>query len=122
MLNTDVDGLHGQFLTIDENGQRLFALTTNGLSIVQLSRVPLGIGALNPASGSAAGGTTVTLRGSGFQSGITASFGGKSVVVTFTDVNALTISTPQVSSGPQQLVLTNPDGESVSLDAAFLAQ
>jgi hypothetical protein len=24
--------------------------------------------------------------------------------------------------GPQQLVLTNPDGESVSLDAAFLAQ
>ena len=122
MLNTDVDGLHGQFLTIDENGQRLFALTTNGLSIVQLSHVPLGIGTLNPATGSAAGGTTVTLRGSGFQSGITATLGGKSAAVTFTDMNTLTITTPQTSTGAQQLILTNPDGESVSLDAAFLAQ
>ena len=122
MLNTDVDGLHGQFLTIDENGQRLFALTTNGLSVVQLSRVPLGIGTLNPAAGSAAGGTTVTLRGSGFQSGITATLGGKSATVTFTDMNTLTVTTPQVSAGTQQLVLTNPDGESVFLDAAFLAQ
>jgi hypothetical protein len=55
MLNTDVDGLHGGFLTIDENGQRLFALTTNGLTIVQLANVPLGIGTLTPSSGSAAG-------------------------------------------------------------------
>jgi hypothetical protein len=30
--------------------------------------------------------------------------------------------TPVLSSGAQQLVLTNPDGESVSLDAAFAAQ
>jgi IPT/TIG domain len=119
MLNTDVDGLHGQFLTIDENGQRLFALTTNGLSIVQLSRVPLAIGTLNPANGSAAGGTAVTLRGSGFQSGMTATLGGKSPAVTFTDMNTLSITTPPTSAGPQQLVLTNPDGESVSLDAAF---
>jgi hypothetical protein len=122
MLNTDVDGLHGQFLTIDENGQRLFAITTNGLSIVQLSHVPLGIGTLNPASGSAVGGTTVTLRGSGFQSGITATLGGKSAAVAFTDMNTLTITTPQTTTGPQQLVLANPDGESVSLDAAFQAQ
>jgi DNA-binding beta-propeller fold protein YncE len=42
MLNTDVDGLHGGFLTTDENGQRLFALTTSGLSIVQLADVPPG--------------------------------------------------------------------------------
>jgi hypothetical protein len=27
-----------------------------------------------------------------------------------------------MAPGPQRLVLTNPDGESVSLDAAFLAQ
>jgi hypothetical protein len=26
MLSTAVDGLHGSFLTVDENGQRLFAL------------------------------------------------------------------------------------------------
>jgi hypothetical protein len=122
MLSTDVDGLHGQFLTTDENGQRLFALTTSGLTIVQLSYAPLGIGTLNPANGTAAGGVSVTLRGSGFRNGVTATLGGKSATVTFTNMNTLTLTTPATATGPQQLVLTNPDGESVSLDAAFEAQ
>jgi hypothetical protein len=115
-------GLHGGFLTVDENGQRLFALTTNGLTIVQLANVPLGIGTLVPATGAAAGGTSVTVRGSGFESGMTATLGGKPATVTPIDLNTLTLSTPAIHTGPQQLVLTNPDGESVSLDAAFLAQ
>jgi hypothetical protein len=29
--------------------------------------------------------------------------------------------TPALSAGPKQIILTNPDGESVSLDAAFSA-
>jgi hypothetical protein len=37
-------------------------------------------------------------------------------------MNRLTLVTPPLSSGPQQLDLTNPDGESVSFDAGFLAQ
>jgi hypothetical protein len=122
MLNTDIDGLHGAFLTTDENGQRLFALTASGLSIVQLASVPLGIGTLSPSSGPAAGGTLISLRGSGFKSGITATLGGKSTTVSLTDMNTLVLTTPALSAGPQQLVLTNPDGESVSLDAAFVAQ
>jgi len=40
MLSADVDGLHGRFLAIDENGRRIFALTASGLTIVQLARVP----------------------------------------------------------------------------------
>ncbi|MGB7498101.1 MAG: IPT/TIG domain-containing protein [Candidatus Acidiferrum sp.] len=122
MLNTDIDGLHGGFLTTDENGQRLFALTTSGLSILQLANVPLGIGTLAPSFGSASGGTGVTVRGSGFQTGIKATLGGKSMTVTLTDMNTLTFTTPAVSEGPQQLILTNADGESVTLDAAFIAQ
>jgi IPT/TIG domain len=122
MLNTDVDGLHGAFLTVDENGQRLFALTTSGLTVVKLAAVPLGIGSLSPANGPSAGGTSVTLTGSGFQSGTTAMLGGKSLTVVFKDMNTVTFTTPALASGAQQLVLTNPDGESVSLDAAFLAQ
>lgn len=122
MLSTDVDGLHGEFLTTNENGQRLFALTTSGLSIVRLANVPLGIGTLSPVSGAAAGGASVTVRGSGFQNGIKAALGGKSASVTLTDMNTLTLTTPAMSAGPQQLVLTNPDGENVSLDAAYLAQ
>jgi hypothetical protein len=64
----------------------------------------------------------VNVRGSGFQSGITATLGGKSAPVTLTGRNTLTLTTPAMTSGPQQLVLTNSDGESTSLDAAFQAQ
>jgi hypothetical protein len=121
MLSTDIDGLHGEFLAIDENGQRLFALTTSGLTVVQLANVPLGIGSISPSSGPAAGGTNLTIRGSGFQTGIQGTIGGKTAPVTFKDINTLTLTTPALSAGPQQIVLTNPDGESISLDAAFLA-
>jgi hypothetical protein len=122
MLSTDVDGLHGTFLAVDENGQRLFALTTSGVSVLQLASVPLGIGTVAPGAGPAAGGTSLTIRGSGFQSGTMATLGGKVVTVNFKDKNTLTFTTPALTSGAQQLVLTNPDGESVSLDAAFVVQ
>jgi hypothetical protein len=122
MLSTDIDGLHGAFLTVDENGQRLFALTTSGITVLQLSSVPLGIGSVAPASGPASGGASITLRGSGFQSGTKATLGGRALTVAFKDQNTLTFTTPALSSGAQQLVLANPDGESVSLDAAFVAQ
>jgi IPT/TIG domain len=39
-LSTDTDALHGSFLAIDETGQRIFALTTSGLTILQLPSVP----------------------------------------------------------------------------------
>jgi hypothetical protein len=60
MLSTDIDGLHGGFLTVDEHGQRLFAVTTSGLSVANLANVPLGIGTLSQTSGPAAGGTVIT--------------------------------------------------------------
>jgi len=122
MLSTDVDGLHGSFLTIDENGEHLFALTTSGLTVIQLANVPLGIGSLSPVSGAAVGGISITIRGSGFQSSTKATLGGKPANVTFKDANTLLMTAPALSAGPQQLIRSNPDGESVSLDAAFLAQ
>ncbi len=122
MLNTDVDGLHGCFLSIDENGQRLFALTTSGLTMVQLANVPLGIGTLSPSSGSVTGGSTVAIRGSGFQSGLKATLGGKSATVSLQDMNTLILTTPALAAGPHQLVLTNPSGEAASYDAAYVTQ
>lgn len=89
MLSTDVDGLHGNFLTSDEFGQRLFAVTASGLTIVQLANVALGFGSVAPASGAAAGGTSVTIRGSGFQSATKVTLGGKPASVTFKDMNTL---------------------------------
>jgi hypothetical protein len=125
---TDVDGLHGDFLAIDENGQRLFALTSSdgtpqnsALTIVQLAAVPLGIGVIAPTSVAAAGGATLIIRGSGFQSATILTINGKSAAVTFKDANTLLVTTPSLTAGSQQIIITSPDGESVSLDAAITA-
>ena len=125
---TDVDGLHGSFLTIDENGQRLFAITSKdgtaqnaGVTIVELADVPLGIGTLAPANGAAAGGTTLTIRDSGFQNGATVTIGGNAATVIFKDMNTLTVVTPDLPAGAQRVTITNPDGETIALDAAFIA-
>jgi hypothetical protein len=53
--------------------------------------------------------------------GIAVTIGGKSAATTFKDANTLTFVVPAFSTGPQQLRLKNPDGETVSLDAAFMA-
>jgi hypothetical protein len=125
---TDIDGLHGSFLAVDETGTRLFALTSSdgtaqnaAVTIVQLASVPLAIGTISPSSSPAAGGASLTIRGSGFQTGASVTFGGKPATVTFKDSNTLTVTAPALSSGPQQILITNPDGETVSLDAAFTA-
>ena len=121
MLAADVDGLHGKFLTVDENGQRIFALTASGLTVLQLASVPLGIGTISPDSGPASGGTSITIRGSGFQSGASVTIGGKAVTTTFVDKNTLKIITPALPAGAQGVTITNSDGESVFWDAAFTA-
>jgi len=127
-LLTDVDGLHGSFLTIDETGTRVFALTSSdgtpqsaAVTIVQLANLPLAIGTASPSSGPVAGGTSLTIRGSGFQAGVTVRLGGKPATVVFKDASTLTVTTPALPSGPQQIIIANPDGESVQLDAAFTA-
>jgi hypothetical protein len=121
MVSADVDGQHGSFLAIDENGQRIFALTNSGLTVVQLADVPLAIGSLTPSNGTSSGGTSVTIRGSGFQLRTKLALGGKNVTLNFKDMNTLTFTTPAIGAGAQQLTLTNPNGESVTLDAAYTA-
>jgi len=80
---------------------------------------PLGIGTISPATASASGGTTLTIRGSSFQSATTVFINGKAATVSFKAMNTLTVVTPSIAAGSQQLTITNPDGETVSLDAAI---
>jgi flagellar basal body rod protein FlgB len=47
--------------------------------------------------------------------------GGKSAAATFKDMNTLTMVTPAMSTGAQRVTITNPDGNTVSLDADFTA-
>jgi hypothetical protein len=117
--SADISGLVAQFLTIDETGERIFAITNSGLTVIQLVSAPLAIGTISPTNVPATGGATITIRGSGFQTTTTASLNGRLAAVTFIDANTLTVLTAATPAGPQQLVLTNPGGESTSLDAAL---
>jgi hypothetical protein len=117
----DVDALHAQFLALDETGQRFFAITKSGVTVVQLAGLPLAIGTVSASKIVASGGTVITVRGSGFVSGTTANVGGKNAAVTFIDPITITITMPAVTAGPQRLALTNPNGEATSLDAALVA-
>jgi hypothetical protein len=46
---------------------------------------------------------------------------GKPTSVTFKDSNTLTVVTTALTPDPQQITINNPDGETVSLDDAFVA-
>lgn len=105
-------------LALDENGQRLFPLTKSG-TIMQLSAVSVSISSVQPAQGSASGGTAVTIRGSGFSTGAAVSFGGANATAVVTYPNTIQVMTPSGSVGPVRIIITNPDGKSYLLDAAF---
>jgi hypothetical protein len=126
-LMTDVDALHGDLLTIDESGQRLFAITSldgspqnAALTVVQLAAVPRAI-SVSSATVAAGGGTSLTIRGSGFQPRLKVVIGGKPATATLVDMNTLTVVSPAVPAGPRQLTLTNANGETVSADAVLIA-
>jgi len=91
------------------------------LTVVQLAVVPLGIGTIQPSTVSAAGGATLTIRGSGFVNAPTVAIDGKSATVAFKDANTLSLTIPSLTPGPQKITITNPNGETVSLDAAITA-
>lgn len=107
-------------MAIDAYGKTIYLITNRGLSIVQLNNAPLAIGSVVPAAGPS--GTTVTLHGSGFQSATAVTVGGASATSTEVDPNTLQVVIPSSSSGPVQISVTNPSGESYSLDDAFTVQ
>jgi IPT/TIG domain len=109
-------------MAFDEAGNRLFLICSTGLKLIQLGPPPLSIGYLSPATGSASGGTSLTIRGSGFQSGIAVSIGGNSAAATLVDSSTLQVVTPPGTSGAAQVVVTNPTGAPYALDAAFVYQ
>lgn len=108
-------------MALDEAGNRLFLITDKGLTVLQMDSPPLSIGYLNPANGSAAGGTAVTIRGSGFQPSATVTFGGIAATTTFIDASTLQVTTPPLPVGGVRVTVSNPGLSSYSLDAAFQA-
>jgi len=104
-------------MAIDPAGDQVFLITSAGLTIVRLDAAPLSIGSIVPTVGST--GTQVTIRGSGFTSATTVSFNGIGGLSSFVDSSTLTVTLPFLSSGPVQVTVTNPGGQSYSLDNAL---
>ena len=108
-------------MAISPAGDQIFLLTTAGLTVVDLDAVPLGIGSVTPTS--AATGSGVTVRGTGFVSGTSVAVNGSAAAVSFVDASTLKVTIPAaVKPGPAQLIITNPDNSQFTLDAAFLVQ
>ncbi|MEA2563455.1 MAG: hypothetical protein QOH06_4959 [Acidobacteriota bacterium] len=78
------------------------------------------VAAVGPKSGTTAGGTAVTITGTGFQAGATVTFGGTAassvVVVNSTRITAVTPAKP---TGKVAVAVTNVNGQSSSLANGF---
>jgi hypothetical protein len=74
---------------------------------------------VDPAQGSPEGGTTVTITGTGFVSGVKVSFGDNPAVnITLVDETTLTVETP-AGEGVVDVIVTNPDGQKVTAAGAY---
>ncbi|MEO6817057.1 MAG: IPT/TIG domain-containing protein [Edaphobacter sp.] len=95
----------------------VFLITDKGLTVVDLGSAPLSVGDLS--SSVASPGTQVEIRGSGFETGMTATVGGQLATLTFTDQNTITLTVPSLASGSADLLLTDPDGSTYTLQSAI---
>lgn len=104
-------------IAIDSGGRHIYLVTNMGLTIVDLGSAPLSIGHLSPSTASP--GTQIKVRGSGFSSSTAATIGGLNASISFTDENTITLTLPGVPSGPANIVLTNSDGTTYTLQSAI---
>jgi hypothetical protein len=83
---------------------------------------PPSLTGVTPSSGPSAGGTSVTLAGSGFvpgPGGSVVTFGGAAATVTSGTGFTLVATTSAHAVGQQPVIVTNPDGQSATLAAGF---
>jgi len=114
-ISLDTNGM-----VLDETGAKMFVISSTGITIAQLDQVPLSLATVSPAAGTP--GTTVTLRGSGFENGASVAFGRMQVSATFVDSNTLQATVPTLPPGPVQVAIKNPTGGRYSLDDAYAVQ
>jgi hypothetical protein len=99
------------------NPDTQFGTLTNGYLYAPAPTVT----SVTPASGPTAGGTSVTIGGTGFQSGATVKFGAASATsVVVVNATTITVKTPAHAAGAVDVVVTNPDGQSGTLTNGYL--
>jgi len=81
---------------------------------------PPAVTGVSPASGPTAGGTAITITGSGFITGATATVGGMAATgVSVLSSTSISATTPPHAAGPVIVTVTNPDLQSAGITNAF---
>jgi hypothetical protein len=80
---------------------------------------PLSLEAITPNSGSSTIPLSVTIRGAGFLPGATVTVGAAATEVTVVDSTTIRALTQPHETGPVDVIVTNPAGDSARLAAAF---
>lgn len=107
-------------VAVDSTGSQVVGAFTDGLAYFQLAVVPLAVATVNPVT--ASGGGAIQISGSGFVPGTAATIGGKSAACTEVNGETLSCMVPNLPTGSASISLTNPDGQSYSLENAFVVQ
>ncbi len=93
------------------------SLTSNS-AVLDLSAPT--VSSVSPTSGLASGGTAITVTGTGFAAGATVSVGGAAASsVAVASTTQITATTPAGSVGARDVVVTNPDGKTGTLNGGF---
>ena len=101
-------------VTVTVNGQ--IGSLTNGFSYV----VAPTVSSVSPNSGSTLGGTAVTITGTNFATGATATFGGTAATnVVVVNSTTITATTPARSAGAVTVTVTNPGSQNGSLTNGY---
>src|SRR4029077_12347058 len=78
------------------------------------------VSSILPVSGTTAGGTPVTITGTGFLAGATVSLGGTAATgVSVGSSTTITATTPAHAAGAVNVVVTNSDGQSGTLNNGY---
>ena len=101
---------------VDPSGQKILAVGGTTLNYSKLAVVPLAVATVSPAS--APPGAALTIRGTGFVAGTTATIAQKSASCTLVDAQTLQCAVPALSAGLAPMTFSNPDGQTYSLEAA----
>ena len=80
------------------------------------------ITSFTPSGGSISGGTSVTITGTGFYSGVSVAIGGASCATTAVSTTSITCLTSALGASTVSLVVTNTDAQTVTAGSAYTYQ
>ena len=102
------NGTDGQFLQTDGAGGMAWATPVTNPALTSID-YPGSATAADPA-----GGESIIINGTGFQTGITCTVGGTSATTAFNSATQITITSPAKAAGQYTVAVTNTDGGSGS--------